>query len=104
MPLLCSVILLLLFVQSFVGRTDAVLASQKKLLAEIHEEGAKFGDDIKYLADFTGGQKKFEPWIALAEAKKASGMTKPGNLKEALELLANTEVIKTISWKWKDSF
>ena len=69
-----------------------MLAAQNSLLNEIKAEGEKFGDDIKYLADFTGGQKKFEPWIAKAEAKKASGMTKPGNLKEALELLADTEV------------
>lgn len=76
-------------------RCDAVLASQNSLLKEIHAEGEKFGDDIKYLAEFTGGQKKFEPWIATAEAKKAAGMTKPGNLKEALDLLEATEVIRT---------
>lgn len=55
-------------------------------------EGEKFGEDIKYLADFTGGQKKFEPWIQKAEAKKAAGMAKPQNLKEALDMLEDAKV------------
>ena len=74
------------------SRCGAVLETQNKLFAEVQEEGSKFGDDVKYLADFSGGQKKFEPWIQKAEAKKAAGMSKPGNLKEALDMLADAEV------------
>jgi hypothetical protein len=29
----------------------------------VEAEGAKYGDDVKYLADFTSGVKKFDPWI-----------------------------------------
>ena len=27
-------------------------------------EAAKFGEDVKYLADVTNSTKKFDPWIA----------------------------------------
>ena len=46
---------------------------QNDLLSEVKAEGEKFGEDIKHLADFTSGVKKFEPWIAADEAKKAAG-------------------------------
>ena len=65
---------------------------QNDLLNEVKAEGEKFGEDIKHLADFTSGVKKFEPWIATAEAKKAAGMKKPANLNEALEFLDDAKV------------
>lgn len=68
-----------------------VADTQNKLLGEVKSEGEKFGDDVKFLADFTSGQKKFEPWIAKAEAKKAGGMAKPNNLKEAEDMLADAQ-------------
>ncbi len=55
-------------------------------------EGEKFGEDIKFLADFTSGQKKFEPWIEAAESKRAKGMAKPTNLQEALAMLDDAKV------------
>ncbi len=70
-----------------------VSAFQKSLLDEVRSEGEKFGEDIKHLADFTSGCKKFEPWIEKAEAKKAAGMRKPKNLQEAEDSLVDAQVI-----------
>ena len=55
-------------------------------------EGAKYGEDVKYLADLTSAFKKFEPWIAQSEAKKGGGMQQPSNLEEALDHLAAAKV------------
>ena len=65
---------------------------QGKLIGEVDAEGAKYGDDVKYLADFTSGVKKFDPWIQKSEAKKAVGMSKPKNLQEALDQLEDAKV------------
>ena len=73
---------------------------QNALLDEVKAEGEKFGEDIKHLADFTSGCKKFEPWIATSEAKRAKGMAKPGNLQEALDQLAEVQV----SWSFFYAF
>ena len=67
---------------------------QNSLLDEVKAEGEKFGEDIKHLADFTSGCKKFEPWIATAEAKKARGVPKPKNLDEAKAYLEDAQVKK----------
>lgn len=80
--------------QEFVKRQDNVRSTQNALLNEVKAEGAKFGDDVKYLADFTSGTKKFDPWITKSEAKKAVGMIKPKNLQEAEDQLAEAK-------KWK---
>ena len=80
--------------QEFVNRMKVVSEFQQKLMAEVVEEGEKFGEDIKHLADFTSGVKKFEPWIEMSEAKKSKGMVKPKNLQEANEYLADAQ-------KWK---
>jgi hypothetical protein len=71
---------------------DEVQSVQGKLIGEVEAEGAKYGDDVKYLADFTGGIKKFDPWIQKSEAKKSVGMFKPKNLQEALDQLADAQV------------
>ena len=34
------------------------------LMIRIGTEAAKFGEDVKYLADVTNSTKKFDPWIA----------------------------------------
>ncbi len=78
--------------QEFVKRLADAAAFQKSLLDEVKAEGEKFGEDIKHLADFTSGCKKFEPWIAAAESKKKAGMRKPQNLNEALEFLEDAKV------------
>jgi hypothetical protein len=80
--------------QALVARMDEISSVQGKLIGEVEAEGAKYGDDVKYLADFTSGVKKFDPWIQKSEAKKAVGMTKPKNLQEALDQLEDAK-------KWK---
>merc|ERR1712083_1175364 len=81
--------------QEFVNRMDAVKTTQTALLTEVQEQSAKFGDDVKYLAEFTAGMKKFEPWIQKADAKRAVGMLKPKNLQEALDQMSDAKA-------WKD--
>ena len=71
---------------------DNVRSTQNKLLEEVKKEGEKFGDDVKFLAEFTAGIKKFDPWIQKAEAKRAVGMLKPKNLQEALDQLEDAKV------------
>lgn len=48
----------LIFLKALVARMDAVKATQGKLMDEVAAEGEKFGEDVKHLADFTGGIKK----------------------------------------------
>ena len=77
--------------QAFVERADKLRATQDALYDEVKKEGAKYGDDVQYLAEFTSGTKKFDPWIQKSEAKKAVGMNKPGNLDEAQDTLEETK-------------
>jgi len=73
--------------QGFQKRIDTIKSTFAALYAEIKTECEKYGEDVKYLADFTGGCKKFEPWIQKSEAKKSVGMIKPKDLQEALDQL-----------------
>jgi len=73
--------------QKFTGRMDTIRQTQGKLFDEVKVECSKYGDDVKYLADFTAGVKKFDPWIQKSEAKKAVGMIKPTDLQEATDQL-----------------
>ena len=41
-----------------------VSKSKNLLLRQMITEAAKFGEDVKYLADVTNSTKKFDPWIA----------------------------------------
>ena len=79
---------------------DSVCATQGALLKEVKKEGAKFGDDVKFLAEFTAGIKKFDPWIQKAEAKRAVGMLKPKNLQEALDQLEDAKVPTSKQCTW----
>jgi len=69
--------------QTFLGRLGVVRETQGKLFDEIKTECSKYGDDVKYLADFTAGVKKFDPWIQMSEAKNKAGMKKPVDLEQA---------------------
>ena len=62
------------------------------MLKEVKTECEKYGEDVKYLADFTSGVKKFEPWIEKSDAKRTVGMVKPANLTEANDQLADAKV------------
>jgi len=73
--------------QAITGRMESVQATLETLNTEAEAEAAKFGEDVKYLADFTNSNKKFQPWIDSAKAKVQSGLGKPNNLEEALKML-----------------
>ena len=74
-----------------------VQETQTNLLEEVKRESVKFGDDVKYLAEFTSGMKKFDPWIEKAEKKKDKGMPKPNNLEEANDALEDAKVCIFVS-------
>ena len=78
--------------QEFEKRLLTIQTTQNKLLEEATAEGAKYGDDVKYLADFTSGCKKFDPWIQQSEAKKSVGIAKPTNLMEGQDSLDGAKV------------
>ena len=78
--------------QGFQKRIDTIKTTLDGLCAEVKTECEKYGEDVKYLADFTSACKKFEPWIEKSEAKKTTGMVKPTNLQEALDQLADANV------------
>jgi len=73
--------------QAIVSRMDGVSGTLDGLNTEAETEAAKFGEDVKYLADFTNSTKKFDPWIKKSEAKVKAGIGKPEDLESALELL-----------------
>merc|ERR1712001_79934 len=54
--------------KAIVGRMDTVKGALSALNTESETEAAKFGDDVKYLADVTNSTKKFDPWITKMEA------------------------------------
>jgi len=83
--------------QVFSDRMSKVQETQTNLLEEVKRESVKFGDDVKYLAEFTSGMKKFDPWIEKAEKKKEKGMPKPNNLEEANDALEDAKIWKTES-------
>lgn len=89
--------------KALVGRMETVKSNLSDLNTESETEAAKFGEDVKYLADVTNSTKKFDPWIAKSEAKVKAGMKKADSLEEGKELLAETkhwkaesEAIKTV--------
>jgi len=73
--------------QAIENVVKTIAATFSSLFTEVETEGKKFGDDVNYLAAFTSGCKKFEPWIQQSEAKKSVGMVKPTNLGEAQDQL-----------------
>jgi len=73
--------------EAYTSRMSNVHETLSTLNDEAESEAAKFGEDVKYLADFTNSTKKFQPWIENAQEKVKSGLGKPTNLQEALALL-----------------
>lgn len=68
---------------------------------EADTESAKFGEDVKHLADVTNSNKKFDPWIKKSEEDVKAGMKKASSLGEAATLVeelkkwqANAEKMK----------
>jgi len=81
--------------QGFQTRINTAQTTFDGLLKEVKTECEKYGEDVKYLADFTSGVKKFEPWIEKSDAKRTVGMVKPANLTEANDQLADAK-------KWQE--
>merc|ERR1719264_1951142 len=82
--------------KALVGRLDTVKGALSALNTESETEAAKFGEDVKYLADVTNSTKKFDPWIAKSEEKVKTGMKNAGSLEEGKHWKAESEAIKTV--------
>lgn len=89
--------------KALVGRMDTVKGALSALNSESEREAAKFGEDVKYLADVTNSTKKFNPWIEKSEAKVKSGMANATSLPEGQTMLAEvkhwkeeSEALKTV--------
>jgi len=72
--------------KALVDRSDNVLTLLSGLNSEADTEAAKFGEDVKHLADVTNSNKKFEPWIKKSEEKVKAGMKKAVSLEDAKAL------------------
>jgi len=72
--------------KALVGRLDSVKSLLSGLNSESEREAAKFGEDVKYLADVTNSTKKFDPWIEKSEAKVKAGLPKAASLDEGKKL------------------
>ena len=77
---------------------DTVKDTLGGLNSEAESEAAKFGEDVKYLADFTNGVKKFEPWINASEETVKKGLGKPNSLNEANAMLKECQVLLSKSF------
>jgi len=73
--------------KELVSRMATVFTLLSALNDQSEAEAAKFGEDVKHLADVTNSTKKFEPWIKKSEAKVKEGMKKAASLGEATTLL-----------------
>jgi hypothetical protein len=87
--------------QELVSRMGSVYSILSGLNDEADTESAKFGEDVKHLADVTNSNKKFDPWIKKSEEDVKAGMKKASSLGEATTLVeelkkweANAEKMK----------
>jgi len=87
--------------KELVSRMGSVYSILSGLNDEAETESAKFGEDVKHLADVTNSNKKFDPWIKKSEEDVKAGMKKASSLGEAATLLeelkkwlANAEKMK----------
>jgi len=69
--------------KELINRMGKVYSLLSGLNEESEAESAKYGEDVKHLADVTHSTKKFDPWIAKSEANVKAGMKKASNLSEA---------------------
>jgi len=87
--------------KELVSRMGSVYSILSGLNDEADTESAKFGEDVKHLADVTNSNKKFDPWIKKSEEDVKAGMKKASSLGEAATLVeelkkwqANAEKMK----------
>lgn len=78
-----------------VSRMGTVYTLLSTLNEESETEAAKFGEDVKHLADVTNSNKKFDPWIMKSEEKVKAGMKKASSLGEATTTLDDVK-------KWQE--
>jgi len=87
--------------KALVAKSHNVLNLLSGLNSEAETEAAKFGEDVKHLADVTNSCKKFDPWIKKSEEKVKSGMKKAGSLEEANKLMSEVQTWKAESVSMK---
>jgi len=73
--------------KELISRMGTVYTLLSALNDESETEAAKFGEDVKHLADVTNSTKKFEPWIKKSEGDVKAGTKKASSLGEATTLL-----------------
>eukprot|EP00092_Neocalanus_flemingeri_P002162 GFUD01002302.1.p1 GENE.GFUD01002302.1~~GFUD01002302.1.p1 ORF type:complete len:603 (+),score=206.05 GFUD01002302.1:67-1875(+) len=73
--------------KELMSRMGTVFTLLSALNDESEAEAAKFGEDVKHLADVTNSTKKFAPWIQTSGEKVKAGMKKASSLGEATVLL-----------------
>lgn len=73
--------------KAIVDKSNNVISLLSGLNTESENEAAKFGEDVKHLADVTNSVKKFDPWIKKSDDRVKSGMKKAGSLPEAEQLM-----------------
>merc|ERR1712106_133415 len=77
--------------KKFMERLKKVRSTLDALEEEASAECAKFGEDVKFWAEFQTGIKVFEPWMKNSETRKAEGLRKPASLVEACEILGDSK-------------
>ena len=87
--------------KALVGKSDNVINFLSGLNTEAETEAAKFGEDVKHLADVTNSCKKFDPWVKKSEEKVRAGMKKAGSLPEANTLMDEVKAWQAESVKMK---
>jgi len=89
--------------KELVSRMGTVYSHLSTLNDESEAEAAKFGEDVKHLADVTNSNKKFDPWIAKSEADVKAGMKKASSLAEASTLLEDLKKWQAAADKMKST-
>jgi len=77
--------------KKFIERLRVVRQELNKLDEEVKAECAKFSEDVKYFAEYQTGIKAFDPWLKLAESRRAAGLTTPQSLVQACQVLGDSK-------------
>ena len=75
--------------KEFVERLKSCRDGVNRLLAELQAELDKFSIDVKHYADYQTGLRSFYPWLVGAEEKVTGGVSPPGELVSACNLLGD---------------
>lgn len=89
--------------KAIVDKSNNVIGLLSGLNTESENEAAKFGEDVKHLADVTNSVKKFDPWIKKSDDRVKSGMKKAGSLPEAEKLMDELKSWQAESAKMKQT-